>query len=138
MSKRKADNTNRSTKLWMDCFSDFLVQTNRTPVDSNTNADLPEILGDVYFSLWKSKPRNKTDGGEYKNNTLMCICVALNSYFKEKRGINIISNENFVIANENFQAVTHHDNQKGQVKLTIMRLSVKLIQQNVRNTSLTT
>ena len=81
---------------------------------SSQMTDLPEILGDFYFSLKKAKIKNPSDTGEYKSNIMMCICAALNRYFKEHRGIDIISNPKFILSNENFQAVTRHGKKEGK------------------------
>ena len=62
-------------------------------------------MTDFYYSLKKTRIKNKDDDGEYKNTTLLCIRAALNRYFKQERGLDIISNELFITTNGNFQAV---------------------------------
>ena len=116
MLNRKAENTNKATKQWITCFSEFLKERKLPKVDDIPNDDLPKVLGDFYFSLQK-KRFNKT-GKErlsrsqmnkqkhYKNSSLKSGRAALNRYFKEKRCIDIISNEKFTHSNEQFQAVT--------------------------------
>ena len=49
----------------------------------------------------------------YKNSSLKSGRAALNRYFKGKHGINIISNEKFIKANEIFQAVTKLGKEEG-------------------------
>ena len=45
----------------------------------------------------------KADGTDYKLQSLKCIRAGINRHMKSKRGIDIISNENFVRANEMFR-----------------------------------
>ena len=116
MLNRKAENTNKATKQWIACLSDFLKERKLPKVDEIADAELPQILGEFYFSLRKKrvKPKGKeklsrsqlNKQKHYKNSSLKSGRAALNRYFKEKRCIDIISNERVTNANEQFKAVT--------------------------------
>ena len=132
MRERKAENTNKATKMWMDCFREYLAEKNLPPVDQLKVEDLPPILKDFYTEV---KPKNtpkktKTSKGnpedekendnneeeldpDYKNSSLRCMRAALNRYFKEHLGVDIINNELFVNANEMFHGVTKKGRREG-------------------------
>lgn len=98
---RKAPNTNKATKLWMNCFSDYLKEKKLPPVYKIESDDLPNILSDFYTEL------RKTDGeNDYKISTLKCIRAALNRYFKGKHGLDIIADRRFIKTNEMVKGVT--------------------------------
>ena len=90
-------------------------------IETIDSADLPKILSDFYTEVKKKDtPPKKTKKGakaaeisdncpedlEYKNSSLHCMQAALNRYFKEQRGLDIIANPNFIQANEMFKGVT--------------------------------
>ena len=83
--------------------------------------NLLNILGDFYFSLRKKEPKkakgpntNENEDPHYKNSSLKSGRAALNHHFKGTRGIDIISNESFIKANEIFQAITRDGKVKGR------------------------
>ena len=44
LSNKKAKSTNNATKLWMNCFKDYLIECNHPPLEDIPNEDLPKIL----------------------------------------------------------------------------------------------
>ena len=89
-------------------------------IDALDVTQLPEILGDFYFSLRKQpkkEPKKKNrlslnrDDSEvedsfYKNSSLRSARAALNRHFKSTKGVDNIANELFLKTNEIFSAVT--------------------------------
>ena len=120
LENRKALNTNRATKQWILCLNDYLHECNLPDADNIDLEELPEVIGDFYFSAHKK--RLSEDGTEeskeklkhYKNSSLKSGRAALNCYFKGKFGLDIISNEKFIKANEIFQAVTKQGKEEGR------------------------
>ena len=130
--KSKAENTNRATDLWIKCFAQYLEEKCLPKVDDILTSDLPNILSDFYVEVKKKNrkpvvqesPRtqarrslsrgNKNQLDEYKNSSLKCIHAALNRYFRHERGIDIISNELFIEANEMFRGVTKVARKEGR------------------------
>ena len=43
-SKQKAKNTNDATRLWMNCFGDYLIEKGLPSVENISNEQLPGIL----------------------------------------------------------------------------------------------
>ena len=124
LENRKAQNTNRATKQWISCLNDFLNERNMGDVDQLNIDDLPKVIGEFYFSA--RKKRISEEGIEkdlitpksrlsyYKNSSLKSGRAALNRHFKAKFGIDIISNDKFIKANEIFQAVTKQGKEQGR------------------------
>ena len=122
MKNRKAKNTNRATKQWTNAFRSYLKAKKLPNLDLLTIDELPDILGDYYFSLRQKPEKNKVPGQKttpkcYKNSSLKSGRAALNRYFKDKLGIDIISNEKFLLANEQFQAVTKKGKDEGRSEM---------------------
>ena len=124
LQNRKALNTNRATKQWISCLNAFLKERQLPDVDSIDLEQLPQIISDFYFSVRKKKITD--DGTEptekeaaraklkhYKNSSLKSGRAALNRYFKGTFGIDIISNQKFIKANEIFQAITKQGKEEG-------------------------
>ena len=96
LQERKANNTNRSTKQWVNAFSDYLKERQLPKVEDLETEQLPEIIGDFYFSARKQPKKNrlslkKKENSDddpndkyYKNSTLKNARAALNRYFKER------------------------------------------------------
>ena len=141
MQGRSAGNTNKATKMWLDCFREYLAEKGLKPLDEITTEELPNILSDFYTEVKKkekSPPKKKKkskrplkevncdteeldsqnsvyqEEEEYKNSSLKCMRAALNRYFKETKGLNIITNENFIQANEMFRGVTKKGRREGR------------------------
>ena len=105
-----------------------MFENNYPELEDIPTPDLPKILMDFYPSLRKSPKANKgksssksakeldenekpevnyeEEGDHYKNSSLKCIRAALNRYFKEACGLNIIENPIFIQCYEMFKAVT--------------------------------
>lgn len=120
LDKRKKPNTNRATKLWFTCFTDYLREKELPEVKDITNEDLPNILEQFYSEVRKKEakenPKNEAavEGDRlYKNTSLKAIRGALARYFKEARCIDIISNEKFLRANQVFEGVQRINKEKG-------------------------
>lgn len=124
-SKGKSDNTNKATKLWLQCFMDYLLEKQLPAIDKITTPELPFILEQFYSDVRKKEAQanppheqavNEEDDDSrlYKNTTLKAIRAALTCYFKTNLSINIVSNESFIKANEIFEGVQHINKQKGK------------------------
>ena len=137
--KKNKENTNKATKLWIQCFWDFLIEKGLPDIDLLANHDLPAILEDFYASVCK-KPKH-TDEDEdsetednvlevpanpnaavlpmrkkkksYKNTSMKAIRGALCRYFKDKRSIDIMSGEAFICANSVFTGILQINKEKG-------------------------
>ena len=143
MRKRCAENTGKATKLWVDCFKDYLSEKNLPAIDLLTLETLPQVLADFYTELKKkekspkkkcsnsdineeqseasalnAKTKENTPECEYKNSTMNCIRAALNRHFKETIGIDIIKNEAFTKTNEMFRGVTKQGRREGRGDIT--------------------
>ena len=125
LKNRKALNTNRATKQWVQCLNAYLTERKLGDVDSIETKKLPDIIGNFYFSTHKKrisedgtdfndtgKPSSKLK--HYKNSSLKSGRAALNRHFKAKLGIDIISSEKFIKVNEIFQAVTKQGKEEGR------------------------
>lgn len=82
--ERVKKNTQRATKNAMKTLSDYLLEKKLKSFEELTNTELPDILLNFYTDLRKVK------GGEYKLQTLKCICAGINRFTKEKRNLDII------------------------------------------------
>lgn len=126
MDKRKAPNTNKATKLWLQCFTDYLLEKDLPKIETLTINTLPTILENFYTDVRKkeaqSNPENEAGDDDdqrlYKNTTLKAIRAALGRYFKEKLSIDIMSNENFIRANQIFEGVQRINKEKGKGNVT--------------------
>ena len=125
LKNRKAYNTNRATKQWIACLNDFLNEQNMPDVDSLTVEQLPQVIRDFYFSARKKRiseegleenasQKTRAHLKHYKNSSLKSGRAALNHHFKSTLGVDIISNEKFIRANEIFQAVTKKGKEEGR------------------------
>ena len=104
LKNRKALNTNKATKCWVNCLMEYLLEKNYPVLEDITTDDLPSILSDFYTEV--SKKKSSYDGSkEYKNTTLKCIRSEINRYFRETRSLDIISDPRFISSNEMFQGM---------------------------------
>ena len=110
-------NTKKSTKLWISCFSDYLEAKNYPKVEDVSTEDLLKILETFYTEVQKkhkSGDKENTDiSSTYKNTTMRTIRAAIARFYREKRGIDIISNEHFIRANAVFTALQKINKKKG-------------------------
>lgn len=125
LSKRKAPNTNKATRLWLTCFTDYLLEKDLPKIENISTETLPFILEQFYSEVRKKEstasPPNeqateeeKDDAKLYKNTTLKAIRAALTRYFKETKSIDIINNESFIRANEIFDGMQKINKEKGK------------------------
>ena len=125
LQNRKALNTNRATKQWVSCLNAYLNERDLPDIDHVDLDELPTIIGDFYFSVRKKRisedglEDNATDQTKsklkyYKNSSLKSGRAALNRHFKATFGIDIISNDKFIKANEIFQAITKQGKEEGR------------------------
>ena len=96
---RNAKNTNRATKSCITILRDYLSEKQLPAVELLDIDELPDILMDFYTNL------RKVDGENYKLQSLKCIRAGINRYMKAEKGIDIISSDKFVKANEMFRGV---------------------------------
>lgn len=106
--QRKAESTNKATKLWIACFNDYLEQNNLPTADEISKLELADTLPDFYTELKKSD-----NDGDYKLTTLKAIRAAINRYYKDKRCLDIINDVAFVRANEMFKGVARKAKREG-------------------------
>ena len=137
--KKNRENTNKSTKLWVQCFSEYLIEKGLPDVDAIDTLDLPAILEDFYACVCKKAKNSDEDDDQegqedtvsipklpnaavlpkrkkktcYKNTSMKAIRGGLCCYFKDKRSIDIISGEAFIRANSVFTGILQINKEKG-------------------------
>ena len=99
LDKRNANNTNRATKSAMMTFMEYLREKQLPSVVDLDMEPLSDILTDFYTNL------HKTDGDNYKLQSIKCIRAGINRYMKAEKGVDIIANDKFVKVNEMFRGV---------------------------------
>ncbi len=104
---RQSKSTQYSTQLWLRMFQEFLDVKNQPKVDKLSDAELCDALHDFYPSI------QKKDLFDMKTTTLKAGRAALNRHFKQSRGLDIISDPAFLVANEMFKGVTVRNKQNG-------------------------
>ena len=126
LEKRKADNTNKATKLWVDCFNDYLKDNGLGDVVELKAEQLPAILEKFYVEVRSQKqilnengdPILDEDGDiqyeSYCNNSMRSLRAALNRHFKIELNVNIIENPAFIKANEIFAGKMRINKQEGK------------------------
>lgn len=55
---RKAPNTNKATKLWLSCFTDYLDEKNLPGIDDIETEQLPTILEQFYTEVRKKEKKD--------------------------------------------------------------------------------
>ena len=93
----KKDSTNKATLVHTNLLRSYLQQKKKGILEEILDSDLPDILSDFYCSI-----RTKSDKETYSVQSQKCIRVSSNRYFKSVRGINIITDTQFIQANETF------------------------------------
>ena len=126
LKRRKAENTNKATKSWIDCLEDYLKDKGLGPLEGIVGVDLPKILETFYIDVWcqkvivdeKGDPLIDANGDiqyeEYSNNYMRSLHAALSQFFKLKLNINIIENPAFICANELFAGKLCINKQEGK------------------------
>ena len=126
LKRRKAQNTNKSTKLWIDCLEDYLKARDLGGVDALKAEDLPQLLETFYVEVRSQKQICNGAGDpifdeagvvqyeEYTNNSMRSLRAALNRHFKITLGVNIIDNAEFIRANELFAGKLRINKEEGR------------------------
>ena len=95
LENRKAQNTNRATKQWVSCLNEFLKEKDKPDLDAIDVNELPDIMGDFYFSVRKKRisekgvdpnatESSKSKLSHYKNSSLKSGRAAINRHIKAK------------------------------------------------------
>ena len=102
----------------MDLFKQYLESKNHADLDLLATSDLPQIIENFYLVICtkhkvevketlensvNSTEEDNNDDCMYSNSSMCAIRAALNRHFKEKRGVDIISDSDFYHANEVFK-----------------------------------
>ena len=53
--RQKAENTNKLTRLWMNCFNEYLEAKGQPNVNAIPTEDLPKILEQFYLEIHKRR-----------------------------------------------------------------------------------
>ena len=134
--KRKAKNTNDATRLWVNCFKEYLSENSLADIDEISNEQLSDVLTDFYVEVKNKRPSDtvknddkdsvyelQSDVSEtetamyYKTSTLRAIHGSLTRYFKDIRKLDIRNNELFIEANQMFIVKTKDNKEKGLGKI---------------------
>ena len=139
ISKKNKDNTHKATKLWMTCFTEYLIEKDYPGPDDIDTLDLPSILEHFSSAVCKkpsnadvsseseseqenNSPTTNTDASvlpaqkkkkNYKNTSMKAIRAAIARYYREKRSIDIMSNEAFLRANSVFTGILQVNKEQG-------------------------
>ena len=122
MEEKDPVNTKKSTKLWLNCFNEYLAVKSYPKAELIEVDLLPEIL-EMFYSEVQKKPNKKgkengsSDQDLYKNTTAHTIRAALARFYREKKGIDIISNEKFIHCNAIFTGIQKINKKKGLGKI---------------------
>ena len=83
IKSKDASKTKKATKLWLNCFDDYLIEKDLPKIDEIDTSDLPQILEQFYLKVRKkNKSSDKngadsesdSDGGmSYRNTTMKSI-----------------------------------------------------------------
>ena len=107
-------NTKKSTKLWMHCFEEHLQAKHLPAANDIDLVELPNILESFYSEVQKKPKGKENDDNEgYKNTTMQTIRTALARFYRKKKSVDIISNENFIRANAVFTGIQKINKKKG-------------------------
>ena len=117
LEEKDPKNTKKLTKLWMNCFREYLSQKNLPEPDAIEMSELPDILETFYTEVQKKKNYtvcgDSTEESSYKNTTMRTIRAALARFYREKKSIDIVSNEKFIRCNANFTGLQKINKKKG-------------------------
>ena len=90
---------------------DYLKEKQLPNLTEIQNEHLPDILLNFYTNT------KKTDGDDYCAQSMKCIRVRINRYMKAERGLDIISSDLFVKANEMFRGVNKQRHIEGPIQI---------------------
>ena len=126
LSKRKAENTNLSTKLWINALKDYLIEKQYPDLEELTDEQLNNVIGSFYLEARKKKIAEEFDENDqedvekktnYKNSSLRSARAAFTRYFRDTRKLDIRTNELFIESNDIFEGKTKDNKQKGLGKI---------------------
>lgn len=155
--KQNAANTNKSTRLWVKCLTDYLEEKEMPKIGDIPDDDLPKLLSNFYLEICKTnrkfsdielnendleekctEKQDKEDENDlvlkYKNQTLCTMRAALNRYFKNKQSIDIISSPKFIQANSVFQEVLAVNKEQDLVLLNPKTQSMRMTWKSYEST----
>ena len=70
-AKKKAQSTNDATRLWMNCFNDYLLEKNMPNADKLSTQELAYVLYHFYSEVRKKNTdENDPNDGCFKTQTL--------------------------------------------------------------------
>ena len=122
MKKRKADNTNKATDVWIAALKEYMEEKNFGDLDSLSNTELDKVLGNFYMEARKkyvtddidpNDPADEERKTNYKNTSLRAARAAFTRFFKDRRQIDIRTHQDFVNSNESFLGKTRDNKEKG-------------------------
>ena len=121
LKQKNAKNTNKSTKFHIKLLRDFLIVTYGWCIEEIPTDELPEALDNFYLNI-QTQEKNL-----YIVQSLKCIRVSLNHYFKSERGIDLIKDPRFIATNDKFDAVKVKSKKAGKVYENPTNESLKMI-----------
>ena len=92
-------NTQQATEHAICQLNDFLQLKSNTTVNAITKEELAGLLSEFYCSV---QPQRKDD---YCVQSLKCLRAALNRFFRQEKGFDIVKDPPFVKSNEMFKAI---------------------------------
>ena len=107
--KSKAESTYQATRVWTNCFSNYLIEKGLPELDDIPTEELPNALENFYSETCKKKGNNE----EYKNSTFKCIRAGINRHYKATRSLDIISDPRFIQVNEMFEGKSRVNKEEG-------------------------
>ena len=117
LEEKDKKNTQKSTKSALKQFRQFLHAKKLADVYDLPATDLPSILYDFYSAV---RPKNSE---RYSTQSLKCIQAALNRFFRNEIGVDIIKDVAFVCTNEMFKGVLVDARKHGKPKKSTPKIS---------------
>ena len=125
LDKRKSQNTNNATRLWINALKDYITEKGYPPLEDLSIDLLDEAIGNFYVEARKKNfaeidpndPDDEERKTNYKNTSLRAARAAFTRYFKESRKINIVSDPAFTKSNGLFLGKTKDNKEKGLGKV---------------------
>ena len=112
--KGQPKNTRNGTKTWINLLNKYIVlRCEGNSIDDIKDQDLPDLLEHFFSELKKPKGKNNEQNEPYKNSSMRVIRGGINRYLKEKRNIDIMSDDRFIRCKFLFQGVMKQNKAKG-------------------------
>ena len=99
LKNKDKKNTQQATERAVCQLNDFLQLKSMPTVETITKQDLGSVLSEFYCSV---QPQRKDD---YCVQSLKCLRAALNRFFRQEKGFDIVKDPPFVRSNEMFKAI---------------------------------